>query len=139
MSRDQFSFADCSSWLGEKAAYHYQPIFPPDLQGKSWQRMKEQDFEDFGLDQVTQVLRGITLLPNWAVSVFKLCLHIPGDEPNRFENAIVWTEIFLKTELSVFVFKRKRIRVDKTLIMLPWLRMILIEIIRTLHILTDKH
>ena len=35
------------------------------------------------------------------------------DGQKRFENAIEWTEIFLKTEKNIYDFKRKRIRVDR--------------------------
>ena len=58
----------------------------------------KQELKDFGLDQDVQVLGGITLLPKLALIVFKSCLRIPVDGRKRFHNAILWTEIFLKTD-----------------------------------------
>ena len=81
----------------------------------------KQDLEGLGSDQDVQVLGGIILPPKYVVSVFKSCIRIPVDEQKRFENANVWTEIFLKTEKNICLFKRKRTRVNRVQVCKPCL------------------
>lgn len=45
---------------------------------------------------------------------FQIVITYSFELAKRFENAIVWTRVFLKTETKISVFKRKRIRVNRT-------------------------